>query len=190
MSKTELQDDLMVALHDLARWTQPYVGRFTLIGGLAAVFLGRPRVTRDIDAVFWIEDDEIVRLMEAGATFGYSPRLPDALEFAMINRVLLMRHDSTQIEADLALGLLPFERQAVEAARPRDFGEFVLPLPTPEDLVIMKAIAARPRDIGDIEGIIANTPDLDSVRVLVVVGELAAELGEPQLLSNLEALLA
>lgn len=64
------------------------------------MFLGRPRVTRDIDAVFWIEDDEVARLMEAGAEFGYLPRLPDALEFALVNRVLLMRHQASAIEAD------------------------------------------------------------------------------------------
>lgn len=133
MNEPVLQNDLMAALRDLARWTQPYVGRFSLIGGLAAVFLGRPRVTRDIDAVFWIEDCEIAQLMEQGAEFGYLPPLPDALEFALVNRVLLMRHQASAIEADLSLGLLPFELQTVEAARPRDFGGFVLPLPTPED---------------------------------------------------------
>lgn len=186
---TELQDDLMTAMRDLALWTRPYVGRFTLIGGLAAVFLGRPRVTRDIDAVFWIEDEEIAPLLESGAAFGYLPRLPDALEFALENRVLLMRHASTSIEADLALGLLPFEQQAVVAATPRDFGGFSLPLPTAEDLVIMKAIAGRPRDIGDIEGIVANTPNLDNARIRLIVGELAAELGEAQIMEDLDRLL-
>lgn len=189
MNEPVLQDDLMTALRDLAHRTQPYVGRFSLIGGLAAVFLGRPRVTRDIDAIFWIEDEEISQLMEQGAAFDYLPRLPDALEFALENRVLLMRHQLTAIEADLSLGLLPFEFQTVEAARPRDFGNFSLLLPTPEDLIVMKVIAGRPRDIADIEGIVANTPNLDANRVRLIVGELAAELGDAQLPDLLETLL-
>ena len=64
-----------------------------------------------------------------------------------------------------------------------------MPLPTPEDLIVMKVIAGRPRDIADIEGIVANTPDLNKTRVRLIVGELAAELGDSQLSDFLETLL-
>ncbi len=53
----------------------------------------------------------------------------------------------------------------------------------------MKIIAGRPRDIADIEGIVDNTPNLDVTRIRLIVGELAAELGDSQLLDSLEALL-
>ncbi len=184
-----IQDDLWTALRDFARWLEPYAGRVSLIGGIAVVYLGRPRMTRDIDALFWIEDDEVKTLLQSGAGFGWKPRLPDALEFALENRVLLVWHEATQIEADLSLGMLPFEELATQNARPRDIGGFWVPLPRPEDLVIMKIIAGRPRDIADVEGVLANTPNFDRVGVRVIIREFADLLDAPEILANLNRLL-
>ncbi len=184
-----LRDDLFGALSDFARWLQPYSGRVAVIGGIAAVFLGRPRVTRDIDALFWIGDEEIEPLLQSGAAFGWEPRLPDALEFAFQNRVLLVRHTRTQIEADLSLGMLSFEEAAIQNALWRDIGGFSIPLPRAEDLVVMKLIAGRPRDIADVEGVLANTPNFNREHVRLIVREFAQLLEAPEILDNLNRLL-
>ena len=65
-----------------------------------------------------------------------------------------------------------------------------IPLPTPEDLVIMKAVAHRPRDAGDIEGVLTANPTLDRERVRRYVREFADALEDPSVLEDLEALLA
>jgi hypothetical protein len=46
-----------------------------------------------------------------------------------------------------------------------DLGEVGIPLPLPEDLIIMKAVAHRPRDLGDIEAMLAAHPELNPRRV-------------------------
>lgn len=61
-----------------------------------------------------------------------------------------------------------------------------MPLPTPEDMVVMKAVAHRARDLGDIEGIVATHPRLDVARIRRLVREFSDVLEAPELLADLE----
>jgi predicted transcriptional regulator len=65
-------------------------------------------------------------------------------------------------------------------------GGIALPIPTPEDLVVMKAIAHRARDLGDIEGIVAMHPRLDTVRIRRLVREFAEVLEAPEIVADLD----
>jgi hypothetical protein len=62
-------------------------------------------------------------------------------------------------------------------------------VPTPEDLIIMKAVAQRPKDLNDIEAILRAHPDLDLDRVMRWTREFAAALETPEILVGLERLL-
>ena len=64
-----------------------------------------------------------------------------------------------------------------------------LPLPTPEDLIIMKAVAHRPRDLTDIEAIIDAHPGLDVERVRRWVREFARAAAMPEIWDDLQRLL-
>lgn len=58
---------------------------------------------------------------------------------------------------DIALGAIPFEVETIERATPYMFEpDCIIPTCSAEDLVIHKAIAGRPHDIGDIEGILSR----------------------------------
>jgi hypothetical protein len=63
-------------------------------------------------------------------------------------------------------------------------------LATPEDLIVMKAVAHRARDLGDIEGLLTAHPRLDRVRVRRLVRKFAAVLEAPEVLEDLESALA
>lgn len=52
------------------------------IGGLAANLLGRPRITKDVDAVVLLGDLQIESFLAASARFGFAPRISDATKFA------------------------------------------------------------------------------------------------------------
>lgn len=45
---------------------------------------------------------------------------------------------------------MPFEAEVVDPAQLIDIGELAIRIATPEDLIIMKALARRPEDIADI----------------------------------------
>jgi hypothetical protein len=160
-----------------------------LIGGVAASILGRPRMTRDVDALVWIAHEREWKVFLAGARAqGLAPRIEDALAFAVRSRVLLLRHVPSGIDVDISLAGLPFEEEAIARAVPVKLGRISVPLPRPEDLIVMKAVAHRPRDAADIEGILDAHPDIDRAYARRWVGEFASALEAPELVTDLEAL--
>jgi len=180
---------LLAALRDLVAWLQATHVPGAIIGGVAASLLGRPRVTRDIDAVVLLDEKDWVPFLGTGMQLGFVPRLSDPLGFAHTARVLLVRHESSGIDIDIAFGALPFEEEAIRRAVWRDIGGISLPLPVPEDLIIMKAVAHRPRDMADIESILDAHPKLDRRRVRRWVHEFSTALDIPEILQDLNALL-
>lgn len=84
----------------------------------------------------------------------FPPRFPDAIDFAMLNRVLLLRVDKL-CDLDVSLGLPGYESEVMERAVSMDIGDGrLVTVISPEDLIIHKALAGRPRDAEDIQGIL------------------------------------
>jgi hypothetical protein len=172
---------LLAPLVALQRLLARFDDRGMVIGGVAASLLGKPRLTADIDAVMLVSTDDLPRLIEAAAQEGLAPRIADAEKFARRNRVLLLRHQDSSIDVDISLGMLPFEVEAVERSTLYPVGEVAIRLPAPEDLIIFKAVAHRPKDLLDIQAIIASHPDLDRERIRYWVREFGQALDMPEL---------
>jgi hypothetical protein len=160
-------------------------GQGLIIGGIAASLLGRARVTADVDVLLMAPDLDIAAVLELARTEGLEPRIADAGGFAGRSRVLLLRHVTTGIPVDVSLGLLPFEAEAIRRGTLHDVGSLVVRLPTPEDLIIMKAVAHRSQDLFDIEAIVQANPSLDHARVRAWVREFADVLDMPELWSDI-----
>jgi Nucleotidyl transferase AbiEii toxin, Type IV TA system len=177
---------LTEAIHAVSIWLSDAGVGFAIVGGVAASLHGRPRVTKDVDVVVMTDDDTWGRLLELAADHGLHPRIPDALQFARTTRVLLLVHRPSHIEVDVSFGALPFELEIVQRATIKNVGRVSFPLASAEDIVIMKAIAMRPRDVADIEGILESVPDLDLDRVRKVVSQLSAALEAEDHLTRLD----
>jgi hypothetical protein len=160
------------------------------IGGVAVSLIAQPRATQDIDAVIWLEDARWKSLLDSSRLYGFEPRIPDALEFAGRARVLLLRHQTSGISIDLSCGALEFELEVIERAASIVIGALRLKVATPEDLIIMKAVAHRPRDLADIESVLNANPTTDLERVRCRVSEFASVLEAPEILNDLEAILS
>lgn len=104
-------------------------------------------------------------MIEAAAEEDMAVRIADAEVFARKNRVLLLQHKSSGINIDIFLGILPFEEEMIERGREVAIGSFHLRLPSPEDLIILKAVAHRPKDLADIQAIAASHPEIDKERI-------------------------
>ena len=178
---------LLAPLIALQRLLARFDDRGMVIGGVAASLLGKPRLTADVDAVMLVSTDDLPRLLEAAAQEGLAPRIADAEKFARHNRVLLLRHQDSSIDVDISLGMLPFEVEAVERSVLYPLGEVAIRLPTPEDLIIFKAVAHRPKDLLDIQAIIASHPTVDRERIRYWVREFAQALDMPELWDDIAA---
>ncbi len=190
MLKKEFLSPLQEALRSLTKWLRARQIQGVIIGGVAASILGRPRMTRDIDALILLEEKYWEDFLLDGAKFGFVPRLKNCVEFAKKSRVLLVRHKPSGIDVDIAFGSLGFEEEAIAHAVWSKVKNLHLPLPTPEDLIIMKAVARRPRDIADIESILDTHPKLDFRRVRRWVKEFSRAIEMPEILQDLENVLA
>ncbi|MHB8874510.1 MAG: DUF6036 family nucleotidyltransferase [Myxococcaceae bacterium] len=69
------------------------------------------------------------------------------------------------MDVDLSLAQLDFERDALRHTVRRKFGTVRIPVPRPTDLIVYKMIAARPRDLQDVEELLARGLDVDEQRV-------------------------
>ena len=161
---------------------------FCIIGGLAVQRWGEPRTTLDADLTLlagWGEEERFAR-----AILGrFASRIPDGLSFAVERRVLLLRSSGGK-DVDVSLGGLPFEAQMVRRAMPVEFAPgCTLPCCTAEDLFVMKAFAARPRDWLDAESIVSRKPGLDSAYIIENLRELCDLKGDPEILRRAESLL-
>jgi hypothetical protein len=177
-------------LRALLDWWQACGVKGVIIGGVAASLLGRPRVTRDVDALVLLGEERWHDFLARGALLGFGPRLVDAVAFAQRSRVLLLCHQPSGIDVDLSFGSIPFEEELLERAVSVDVAGFTLPLPTPEDLIILKAVAHRPRDLVDIESVLDANPRLNRRRIRRWVREFTTALDMPELTEDLERLLS
>lgn len=182
--------DLFLAAQRLQQdWDREGI-RFCFIGGIAVQHWGEPRMTNDLDATvageFGSERQLATRLLR-----GLHPRIEDAIEFAKVNRVLLMR-DSRGVPIDASLAAMPYELGVIE----RSAQELVRPgisirLCNASDLVIMKAFANRPRDWQDIRGILIRSgARLDRNRIRAELSILADLKEEPEIMAQIDQLLS
>lgn len=176
-------------LRALALWFESDEVPYTTVGGMAVSLLGQPRATQDIDVVIWLGERPWDSFVIAGEGRGFVRRIPDVLEFAARTRVILLRHGSG-VSVDVSCGALPFESEMIERAQVVEVGGARVKVPTPEDLIIMKAVAQRPKDLNDIEALLRVHENLNLNRVRYWAGEFAAALETPGILDNLERMLA
>jgi predicted nucleotidyltransferase len=180
---------LITPLIDLQKLLDRYGGRGVIIGGIASGLLGRPRLTVDLDAMFLASAKDVPKILELAREVGIEPRIENVMEFAKKSHVLLLRHTKSGVNIDISLGILPFEEEVVERSVRHDAEVLAIQLPTPEDLIILKAVAHRPKDLEDIREIVANNPNLDQKRIERWVRDFAELIETPELWEQIEKIL-
>jgi predicted nucleotidyltransferase len=160
---------------------------YVIVGGIAVQKWGDQRFTRDVDLAIStpIEEDSepIVRLI----TSHFHSRTSDPFEFARQTRMILITA-SNGVEVDISLALPGYEDQVFARAVGFELepGKAVR-LCSAEDLIIHKAIAGRPQDVSDIQGIVyrqGEKLDLDYIREWLA--QFAEVLENPEVQSRFE----
>ena len=85
---------------------------------------------------------------------------------------------------------MAFEEEVVERSVVHEFDEALqVRLPTPEDLIIMKAIAHRPKDYEDIRMLVMKYQNLDYPRIEHWIKSFAEILETPDLWNEIKRIL-
>lgn len=181
MTESAELSPLLEPLETLVQVLDKFSERSIIIGGIAVSIIGKPRLTADIDVLVLLPVDKLNEFISIAEAQGINPRISEAVDFAKNSRMLLLKHEKSGTNIDISMGILPFEQEAVERAVIHRIGNLTLNLPTPEDLIILKAVAHRPKDLSDIQGIILNHPELDVPRIENWIKQFADFLEKPEL---------
>ena len=143
------QERALVGLAEfLEREDVPYM----VIGGMANIIWGEPRATPDIDVTVWVPQPELPSFLNRVGE-SYRVLVEDALSFVGRTRVLpLDTHSGVRI--DMVFGLLPFEEEAIRRARGVPIAGTHVRFCTAEDLLLMKIISDRERDVSDARALV------------------------------------
>jgi Nucleotidyltransferase of unknown function (DUF6036) len=189
LSAPLLATELLAALAPvLAR----FGARWYLFGAQAVIVWGRPRFTGDVDVTVEIRDDQVKPLIAAMSAAGFDLRLPGGVDaFVARTRVLPFLYTPTRIPLDVVVAGPGLEKEFLDRAQRVDLGAVEVPVLSPEDLVITKVLAARPKDLDDVEGILRErAAELDLDRIRHTLGLLEHAIGQSDLIPAFERALS
>jgi hypothetical protein len=151
----------------------PYV----VMGGMAVRFYGIPRATYDVDFTVAIERGRLPELYRRIRELGYS--VPEPYDAGWVDSVAGMPLvkarlylEGRGIDVDLFLAESRFQRQLLLHRRQEQLDDAPIWLVSPEDLILLKLLAGRPRDHADIGDILFTQGKLDEVYLRLWAKEL------------------
>ena len=159
--------------------------RWYVFGAQAAILYGAARFTEDIDVTVEIGTLEASALVSALVSGGFTPRISDR-KFIDQTRVIPVLHESTKIPIDIVLAGPGIEELFFDGARLVDVSGEPVPVASPEDLVVMKVLAGRPKDLEDVVAVVAAQEEFDEKRARWLIGLLQQALDQSDLLPVFE----
>lgn len=140
--------------------------RYAVMGGLAIRAYSIPRSTWDVDLTLGIDRDDLPRFFEAVESRGYS--VPEAYSRGWVDQVAgmpLVKFKtycaSGTVDVDVFIAENDFQMSSLSRSEimPTEVGP--VSIVTPEDLILLKLIANRPRDLIDVADLLFIQGDLD-----------------------------
>jgi len=159
-----------------------------LFGAQAALIYGAARVTADVDVTVRLGKVSTTRLATSLKRHGFTLRVDDP-SFVRTTRVLPILHVSTSVPADLVLAGPGLEDAFLERAVTHELGGISVPVASAEDLIVMKILAGRDKDLDDVAAILAaRGAELDKRSVSKTLTMVEAALGQSDLVPVWEGL--
>jgi len=134
---------------------------YMLIGGQAVLLYGSPRLTKDIDITLGVGMDKLDSIKKVLINAGLEPIPDNPDDFAKRTFVLPARDKKSHIRVDFIFSFSPYEKEAIERAQGVRIGRTNVKFARPEDIIIHKIFAGRPRDIEDARIILLKNPSCD-----------------------------
>lgn len=141
----------------LSKHKLPYM----IIGGQAVLLYGEPRLTRDIDITLGINIDQTDKVLEIIKELSLKPIPKDIKSFINQTMVLPVLDEDSGIRVDFIFSFTPYESKAIQRARKIKINKKDVCFASPEDVIIHKIFAGRPRDLEDVKSILLKNPKMD-----------------------------
>lgn len=164
------------ALADLARAFATVRARWYVFGAQAVAAAGVPRFTSDIDVTVEVPAAGPSALVRALEAHGFVLRdMGDMASFIAQTRVIPIDHTASLLPVDVVLAGPGLEEAIMERARTQRVGGANIPFIDTTDLIALKLLAGRAKDLEDVGGLLrASPPDLS----IVVARQRVLALGE------------
>jgi len=172
---------LEAALLEISGLLEELAIPYMLIGGLAVTVWGEARATLDADFSLWVEPEKLRSTVEQiCARLHPIPSQP--LSFVQNSRVLPVIA-SGGVRADLVFASLPKEREVIARAKAKTIQGKDVRVVSVEDLIWMKLISERPKDIDDARHLLRrHAGSLDRGYLEPIVTELAGSFARADIL--------
>lgn len=180
-------NDQEAAAWEIHQFFQSLELPYAVIGGLAVQWWGEPRVTKDVDLTVVAPLDQPSSVFVQQVLNRFPARVENALDIARRSRVILISA-SNGCPADISMGLPGYEDEVMRRAVEFELepGKTVR-VCSAEDLIIHKAIAGRPQDVRDVEGIVYRQRDgLDVAIIRRWLQAFAELLDNPEIVEHFE----
>ncbi len=156
-----------------------------LFGAQAAVLHGAARLTIDVDVTVQLGEIRSEQLAEALTAAGFDLTFSDPA-FIQQTRVLAGSHPPTGLGVDVVLGGPGLEQMFLDRAEIHEVEGIPVPVARATDVIVMKILAARPKDHEDVVSILVAQPDLPLDDVRKTLGLLEEALGQSDLVPAFE----
>jgi predicted nucleotidyltransferase len=182
--------DLAEVLRDFAALFERMGTQYAVMGGMAVRVYGIPRPTQDIDFTLAIKRTSLPAFFQAVQDLGYTVAEEyargwvDSVAGMPLVKVRLYL-EGRGIDIDIFLAESRFQEQLLARRRREQMDGLGVWLVTPEDLILLKLLAGRPRDLADIADILFMQGKLDETHMrdwaqqLGIRAELERVLAEP-----------
>ena len=162
-----------------------------VFGAQAVLAYGRPRLTADLDITVKTDLEQVPALVSRLGAVGLVLHPRATPDFVRRTRVLPFVHEATGIPVDIVLAGPGLEEEFLANAREIDLAGVTVPVISPEDLIVTKVLAGRPKDVDDVDGILREQlPALDLDRCRRFLSMLEEALSRDDLLPRLDETLA
>lgn len=175
-----MNNPLDEALREASAFLETAGYPYAVIGGLATQLWGESRFTYDVDIKVLAQNTDYATLRAA-----IQQAFPEPGRPLVPTNPLIVSVKIGNLVVDFLLTIPGYEEQMIRRAVRMPLGELLLPVCTPEDLIIQKAIAGRPKDWQDIEGIVIEQRDrLDQDYLQNWLSQFAEVLEQPHILDK------
>lgn len=136
----------------LAKERIPYV----ILGGIAVLIYGEPRLTADVDVNIILDKHKINDFLNKARKYHFYPLGKETEKIAGQAGVILLQYVSQKlkIKVDVIIAENELEFAAIERGKIKKIGLLKVKFISPEDLIVHKMASTRPRDAQDVQGII------------------------------------